>query len=116
MRYISVILLYGVVAGLGFAVTARAGSFEDKAQVTVGGAEYMLNGHIVKIEQDAYWIRKTSGDVIRVGVTDGTHLICPTRLNSMEAKMELKPGFVFRIGDCPFMLGDTVKHETSDLV
>jgi hypothetical protein len=114
MRYISVIL-YGVFAALGFAVTASAGSFEDKAQVTVGGAEYMLNGHIVKIEPDAYWIRKASGDVVRVGVTDGTHLICPTRLNSKEAKMELKPGSGFRIGDCPFIQGDTVKAEISDL-
>ena len=43
--------------------------------MTVGGAEYMLNGHIVKIEKDAYWIRKASGDVVRVAVTEGTHLI-----------------------------------------
>jgi len=113
MRYISVIS--GVVAALGFAATAGAGSFEDKAQVTVGGAEYMLNGHIVKIEQDAYWIRKASGDVVRVGVTEGTHLICPTRSNSTEAKMELKPGSGFRIGDCPFIQGDTVKAEISDI-
>ena len=47
--------------------------------MTVGGAEYMLNGHIVKIEKDAYWIRKASGDVVRVAVTEETHLICPTR-------------------------------------
>ena len=113
MRYISVI--YGVVAALGFAATASAGSFEDTAQVTVGGAEYMLNGHIVKVQKDAYWIRKASGDVVRVRVTDGTHLICPTRPNSKEAKMDLKPGSGFRIGDCPFIPGDTVKAEISDL-
>jgi hypothetical protein len=115
MRYITVIS--GVVAAIAFAATASAGSFEDKVQVTVGGAEYMLNGHIVKIEPDAYWIRKGSGDVVRVGVTEGTHLICPTRLNSTskEAKIELKPGSGFRIGDCPFIPGDTVKAEISDL-
>ena len=113
MRYISII--YVVVAALGFAVTASAGPFEDKAQVTVGGAEYVLNGHIVKIEPDAYWIRKASGDVVRVGVTDGTHLICPTRPNSKGAKMDLKPGSGFQIGDCPFIQGDTVKAEISDL-
>jgi hypothetical protein len=83
--------------------------------VTVGGAEYILNGHIVKIEKDAYWIRKASGDVVRVAVTEGTHLICPTRLGSKEAKVESKPGSGFRIGDCPFIRGDTVKAEISDL-
>jgi hypothetical protein len=113
MRYVSVI--NGVVAALAFAATASAGSFEDKTQVTVGGAEYMLNGHIVKIEKDAYWIRKASGDVVRVAVTEGTHLICPTRLGSKEAKVESKPESGFRIGDCPFIRGDTVKAEISDL-
>jgi len=113
MRYVSVIS--GVVAALAFAATASAGSFEDKTQVTVGGAEYMLNGHIVKIEKDAYWIRKASGDVVRVAVTEGTHLICPTRLGSKEARVESKPGSGFRIGDCPFIRGDTVKAEISDL-
>ena len=113
MRYISVI--GGVVAALAFAATAGAGPFEDKAQVTVSGAEYMLNGHIVKIEKDAYWIRKASGDVVRVTVTEATHLICPTRPGNKEAKVDSKPGSGFRIGDCPFVPGDTVKVEVSDL-
>lgn len=137
MRYISVIS--GVVAALALAATARAGPvedkaqatvrgseeqrisppesrpFEDKAQVTVGGAEYMLSGYIVKVEKDAYWIRKYSGDVIRVAVTEGTHLICPTRPGSREAKVEPRPGSGFRMGDCPFISGDTVKAEISDL-
>lgn len=113
MRYVSVIS--GVVAALVFAATASAGSFEEKAQVTVGGAEYMLNGYIIKIEKGAYWIRKASGEVVRVAVTDGTHLICPTRPGSKEAKVEAKPGIGFRIGDCPFIVGDTVKAEVSDI-
>lgn len=113
MRYVSVI--GGVVAVLAFAASASAGSFEEKAQVTVGGAEYMLNGYIVKIEGGAYWIRKQSGDVVRVGVTEGTHLICPTRPGRKEAKVEAKPGSGFRIGDCPFIVGDTVKIEVSDI-
>jgi hypothetical protein len=75
----------------------------------------MLTGHIVKIEKDAYWIRKAAGDVVRVAVTEGTHLICPTRLGSKEAKVEAKPGSGFRMGDCPFIPGDTVKAEISDL-
>jgi len=113
MRHVSTIS--GVVAALALAATASAGSFEDKTQVTVGGAEYMLTGHIVKIEKDAYWIRKAAGDVVRVAVTEGTHLICPTRLGSKEAKVEAKPGSGFRMGDCPFIPGDTVKAEISDL-
>ena len=113
MRYISVIC--GVVAVLALTAIATAGPFEDKAQVTVGGAEYMLNGYLVKIEKGAYWIRKTSGEVVRVAVTEGTHLICPTRPGSKEATVELKPGSGFRIGDCPFIVGDTVKVEVSDI-
>ncbi len=113
MRYIGVIS--GVVAALAFAATASAESFENKAQVTVGGAEYMLNGHIVKVEQGAYWIRKASGDVVRVGVTEETHLICPTRPGSKEANVDVKSGSGYRLGDCPFIPGDTVKAEISDL-
>ena len=113
MRYASII--GGVIAALAFIATASAGSFEDKAQVTVGGAEYMLNGYIVKIEKGAYWIRKASGEVVRVAVTDGTHLICPTRPGSEEAKVATKPESGFRIGDCPFIVGDTVKVEVSDI-
>src|SRR6476661_3534114 len=113
MRYIGDISR--VVAALAFAATATAGPFEDKTQVTVGGAEYMLNGYIVKIEENAYWIRKASGDVIRVAVTEGTHLICPTRTGSKEAKVEVKSGAGFRMGDCPFIQGDTVKVEVTDL-
>lgn len=75
----------------------------------------MMSGHIVKIEGDSYWIRKASGDVVRVGVTEATHLICPTRPGGTAAKIESKPGSGFRIGDCPFQLGDTVKVEISDL-
>lgn len=113
MRYISII--GGVVVALAFAATATAGSFEDKAQVTVSGAEYMLNGYIVKVEGNAYWIRKASGEVVRVAVTEDTHLICPTRTGSREVKVESKPGAGFRMGDCPFIRGDTVKVEVTDL-
>lgn len=113
MRYASVI--GGVIAALAIAATASAGSFEDKAQVTVGGAEYMLNGYIVKIEKEAYWIRKASGEVVRVGVTEGTHLICPTRPTGKEATVKATPGSGFRMGDCPFIVGDTVKVEVSDI-
>lgn len=113
MRYIRII--GGVVVALALAAPATAGSFEDKAQVTVSGAEYMLNGYIVKVEGNAYWIRKASGEVVRVAVTEDTHLICPTRTGSKAAKVESKPGAGFRIGDCPFIRGDTVKVEVTDL-
>ncbi|MHC9063305.1 hypothetical protein ACYX34_11525 [Nitrospira sp. CMX1] len=105
----------GVVVALAVAATASAGSFEEKAQVTVGGAEYMLSGYIVRIEKEAYWIRKYSGDVVRVGVTEGTHLICPVCPGNKETTIAAKPGSGFRIGDCPFIPGDTVRAEISDL-
>jgi len=54
-----------------FAPTANAGSFEDKAQVTVSGAKYKLNGQIVKTEKGCLLIRKASGEVVRVAVTEG---------------------------------------------
>lgn len=113
MRYVSVIS--GVVAALAFAATASARSFEEKAEVTIGGAESVITGYIVKIDGDAYWIRQATGDVNRVRVNEGTHMICPTRSGSSEAKMKSKSGQGFRIGDCPFIVGDTVKVEVSDI-
>jgi len=87
MRYVSVIS--GVVAALAFAATASAGSFEDKAQVTVSGAKYKLNGHIVKIERDAYWIRKASGDMVRVAVTEGTQASEPIAAREVDVAIDI---------------------------
>jgi len=87
MRYVSVIS--GVVAALAFAATASAGSFEDKAQVTVSGAKYKLNGHIVKIERDAYWIRKASGDMVRVAVTEGTQASEPVAAREVDVAIDI---------------------------
>ena len=87
MRYISVIS--GVVAALAFALTANAGSFEDKAQVTVSGAKYKLNGPIVKIERDAYWIRKASGDIVRVAATEGTQASEPIAAREVDVAIDI---------------------------
>ena len=87
MRYISIIS--GVVAALAFAPTANAGSFEDKAQVTVSGAKYKLNGHIVKIQMDAYWIRKASGDMVRVAVTEGTQASEPIAAREVDVAIDI---------------------------
>jgi hypothetical protein len=87
MRYISVIS--GVVAALALAPTANAGSFEDNAQVTVSGAKYKLNGHIVKIERDAYWIRKASGDMVRVAVTEGTQASEPIAAREVDVAIDI---------------------------
>lgn len=113
MRYVKGIS--GAVASLAFMLAGEAQSFEEKAQVTIGGAESVLTGHIVKIENDAYWIRQATGDLNRIKVNEATSMICPNRPGSNEAKVEAKPGFGFRIGDCPFQPGDTVKVEVSAL-
>jgi hypothetical protein len=113
MRYVSVIS--AVVAALAFVATAGGRSFEEKADVTIGGAESVITGYLVKVEADAYWVRQVSGDVTRVRVTDGTHMICPTRSGSPASGMKPKSGQGFRIGDCPFIVGDTVKVEVSDI-
>ena len=72
MRCISVIS--GVASVLVFAATASAGSLGNKAPVTVmSDAAYELNDQIVTTERDAYSIGKTSGGVVRVAATEGTH-------------------------------------------
>ncbi len=114
MRYFSVIL--AAVGVLAFATTAGAQSFQDKAQVTIGGAESVITGFVTKVEPDAYWVRKTSGDEIKLAVTDATHMVCKTLPGAKkEGKVETKPGTGFRIGDCPFHVGEPVKAEISDL-
>jgi hypothetical protein len=87
MRYISVIS--GVAAALAFAATASAGSFEDKAQVTVSGAKYKLNDHMVKTERDSYWIGKTSGDMVRVADTEGTQASDPIAAGNVNVAIEI---------------------------
>jgi hypothetical protein len=56
MRYVSVISR--VVAALAFAATASAGSFEDKAEVTVGGAELREVDVAIDISEKAFHITK----------------------------------------------------------
>ena len=56
MRYIGVIS--GVVAALAFTATASAGSIEDKAHVTVGGAESSDVTVVIDISEKAFHITK----------------------------------------------------------
>src|SRR5919106_523541 len=112
MRYFSVI---PAVVMFAIATSVGAQTFQDKSQVTIGGAEYFVTGYIIKADKDAYWIRQTSGDEVRVAVTDGTHLICKSRPESKEAQVMVKPGAGFRIGDCPLKVGEAVKGEISDI-
>jgi hypothetical protein len=60
MRYVSVIS--GVVAALAFAATASAGSVEDKAEVTVGGAELREVDVAIDISEKAFHITKGGTD------------------------------------------------------
>ena len=56
MRYIGVIS--GIVAALAFAAAASAGSIEDKAHVTVGGAESSVVTVAIDISEKAFHITK----------------------------------------------------------
>lgn len=104
-----------MATALALMIAGEAQSFEEKVQVTIGGAESMITGYIVKIDGDAYWIRQATGDVNRIKVNEGTNMICPTRSSSSRVKAKSKSGLGFRIGDCPFIVGDTVKVEVSDI-
>jgi len=115
MQYVGVTTAMATALTLSLMTVVEARSFEEKAEVTIGGAESVITGYIVKIDPDAYWIRLATGDVNRVRVTEGTHMICPTRPGSSEARMKSESGLGFRIGDCPFLVGDTVKVEVSDI-
>lgn len=113
MRYVGIATV--MVTALALMAVVEAQSFEEKVQVTIGGAESVISGYIVKIDGDSYWIRQATGDVNRIRANDGTHMICPTRFGPSQTKVESKSGFGFRIGDCPFIVGDTVKVEVSDI-
>ncbi len=116
MRYVGITTAIATASTLFLLTVVEARSFEEKADVTIGGAESVITGYLIKIDGDAYWIRQATGDVNRVRVTEGTHMICPTRsAGSSEARMQSEPGLGFRIGDCPFIVGDTVKVEVSDI-
>jgi hypothetical protein len=87
MHYVSVIC--GVASALAFAATASAGSFEDKARVTVSGVKYKLNDHIVKTERDAYWIGKASSDMVRVAVTEGAQASDPVAAGDVDVAIDI---------------------------
>ncbi len=87
MRYVSVII--GVAAALAFAVTASAGSFEDKTQATVSVTTYTLNGHMVKMERDASWTGKASGDVVRVAATEGAQASDPVATGDVDVTIDI---------------------------
>lgn len=87
MRYVSVIS--GVVAALALAATASAGSFEDKAKVTVSEVKYKLNGHMVKMERGAHWIGKAPGDMVRVAATEGTQASEPVAAGDVTVAIDI---------------------------
>lgn len=114
MRYFSVIKGAVAVMVLGLAAGAGAQSFEEKAQVTIGGAESRITGWVTAVEDNAIWIQQATGEENRVAINEGTNMICKTRPEG-ALKAERKPGMGFRIGDCPFAKGDVVKVEISNL-
>lgn len=127
--YITVSLLAIGMLGLPTAADAgtpsaggmkqRGQSFEERAQTTLGGAKYFVQGRISSMDKDTYWIVEPSGDEVRLRVTESTNMVCPTRPGAPHAKngkgISGKADFKgFRIGDCPFRVGDFVKAETTD--
>lgn len=85
----------------------------SKRQVTLGGAKYFVKGKVTKIQGNTYWIETPSGDIQRVEVNENTHMVCPSRDDQTDVQNPTGAGF--RIGDCPFRTGETVKAEVSDI-
>lgn len=85
----------------------------SQRQVTLGGAKYFVKGTVTKIQEDTYWIETPSGDTRRVEVNESTDMICPSRDEKTTVKSPMGAGF--RIGDCPFRVGEMVKAEVSDI-
>lgn len=111
-------LVICAAALLGFLVfpatqALAAKTTPSQRQVTLGGAKYFVRGEITKIQDNTYWIETPAGDIQRVEITENTHMICPSRDDQTTVKSPRGTGF--RIGDCPFRVGETVKAEVSDI-
>lgn len=103
-------LIISPFTNLGF-----AGTFNEQSQVEVGGPKYFVQGEITKIAEGQYWIQGPDGEKSRLRVTKNTHMVCPDRAVSHQQPVEDPKAAGFRIGDCPFKVGDAVKAEVTDI-
>ena len=117
---------------------------ESASQVTLGGANYFVEGAVLKIDGQHYTVRRDeSGEQVKLIVNQDTNLDCagataseapkkealtseripaekqapqasPRQLEQGQRKDETARGAGFRIGQCDFRPGDRVKAEVDD--
>ncbi|MDT7043746.1 hypothetical protein [Candidatus Nitronereus thalassa] len=89
----------------------------------IQGKSYVVRGKLVNVQGDQYWIRKSTGEDIRIKVTADTNMVCESNrempskaITTGRTEMKQKPKTKgFRIGDCPPEPGQYVKAETTDI-
>jgi sporulation protein YlmC with PRC-barrel domain len=118
---------------------------ESTRQITLGGAQYFVEGEVLKIDGQKYTIKKDeTEEQVRLIVNQDTNLDCAEGPTSQEKKSdvvisdraspqkqapqaserqieqgqrkdETARGAGFRIGRCDFKVGDRVKAEVDDM-
>jgi sporulation protein YlmC with PRC-barrel domain len=124
---------------------AQMHSPEESRQITVGGAQYFVEGEVLKIDDQNYTIKKDdTEEQVRLIVNQDTNLDCAeapssqekqsdaviskraspekqapqaseTQIGQGQRKDETARGAGFRIGRCDFKPGDRVKAEVDDM-
>lgn len=112
---IAAVSLLSAPWGVDAKVRGPGEKFEQRAQTTIGGSEYFVQGRITSIDGNQYWVMQPSGAEIRLEVSNSTNMLCPTRQGDQKAEMESAKTSGFRIGDCPFRIGEWIKAETTDI-
>ena len=102
-------------------------------RAAIGSPDYLIAGKITNINGETYTLRTSGGDKVKLEITDDTNMFCESRSDqseeesangqSMSATNDQGAGVShdkegqsgFRLGDCPFEVGDVVKAETTDM-
>lgn len=80
--------------------------------------KHVAKGTIIKIEGGTYWVKLGSGAEVKLPISKNTNMVCPTRPDEQDELWQPKDEAApvgFRIGDCPFQVGDVIKAETTDI-
>ncbi|MEO8340941.1 MAG: hypothetical protein ABI604_14725 [Nitrospirota bacterium] len=86
------------------------------AQQSATGAIQFIRGEITKIDGTNYSVHLPSGRNALVPVDTNTSMVCPSRPPEEKEVLQEQDRAKhrgFRIGDCPFQVGDMVKVETT---
>ena len=108
-RSLALLAIAGVSLGLTLAGTAWA---TERAT----GALQFLRGEITKIDGEKHYLRLPSGREVIVPIDSNTSMVCPSRSpeeTEVLQEQDRAKHRGFRIGDCPFQVGDMVKVETT---